>query len=64
MYHKDQWASYEDVRSIQDKTQYIKSNGLGGAMVWTMGESGGLAVYTTKAFSIDLYDISHASGLI
>ena len=38
MYHKDQWVSYEDVRSIQDKTQYITDKRLGGAMVWTMGE--------------------------
>uniref|UniRef100_U5EY78 Putative chitinase like lectin n=1 Tax=Corethrella appendiculata TaxID=1370023 RepID=U5EY78_9DIPT len=32
----NQWASYDDIKSITLKTQYILDHGLGGAMVWSL----------------------------
>ncbi|KAJ9585129.1 hypothetical protein L9F63_003081, partial [Diploptera punctata] len=32
----DQWVGYDNVRAIGYKMQYIKDNGIGGAMVWTI----------------------------
>lgn len=29
-----EWIGYDDVRSVTEKANYIKSNGLGGAMFW------------------------------
>ena len=31
-------VSYEDEQSIAEKGGYIKSTGLGGAMIWTIGQ--------------------------
>ncbi|XP_033753351.1 probable chitinase 10 [Pecten maximus] len=35
-YSDTQWVSYDDMDSIAEKAQYIRSKGLGGAMVWTV----------------------------
>lgn len=35
-YLKDQWVSYDDVESIKRKAAYIKENGFGGAVAWTV----------------------------
>ncbi|KAF2898205.1 hypothetical protein ILUMI_07967 [Ignelater luminosus] len=35
-YYGDQWAGYEDVQSIAEKTKYIKTRGFGGAIAWTI----------------------------
>ncbi|XP_017139015.1 probable chitinase 10 [Drosophila miranda] len=32
----DQWVGFDDERAIRNKMQWIKSNGFGGAMVWTI----------------------------
>jgi len=32
----NQWISYDDKATIIRKTQYIKANGLGGAMIWAL----------------------------
>lgn len=32
----NQWVGYDDAQSIQVKINYIKSNGLGGGMIWEM----------------------------
>lgn len=32
----DQWVGFDDERAIRNKMQWIKSNGFGGAMVWTV----------------------------
>lgn len=32
----DQWVGFDDERSIRHKMKWIKSNGFGGAMVWTV----------------------------
>ncbi|XP_046551772.1 uncharacterized protein LOC124261496 [Haliotis rubra] len=32
----DQWVGYDDKLSLRDKVCYIKSNGFGGVMVWTL----------------------------
>ena len=33
----DQWIGYDNVESITNKMDYIKSRGLGGAMIWAVG---------------------------
>lgn len=33
----DQWVGYDTVDSIKEKTDYIKTRGLGGAMIWAIG---------------------------
>lgn len=32
----NQWISYDDVQSINDKVEFLKNKGLAGAMVWTI----------------------------
>ncbi len=32
----NQWVGYDDVQSIQDKVDFLKSRRLGGGMVWTL----------------------------
>lgn len=32
----NQWISYDDVQSINDKVEFLKSKGLAGAMVWSI----------------------------
>lgn len=32
----DQWVGFDDERAIRNKMHWIKSNGFGGAMVWTI----------------------------
>ncbi|KAJ4447151.1 hypothetical protein ANN_09152 [Periplaneta americana] len=32
----NQWVGYDNVKSIQIKSQYVKDNGLGGAMIWSV----------------------------
>jgi chitinase len=34
--HGDQWVGFDDERSIRHKMSWIKENGFGGAMVWTV----------------------------
>lgn len=33
-YKDRQWVSYDDVDDIRRKTEFVKSMGLGGAMIW------------------------------
>lgn len=35
-YLKDQWVSYDDVESVKKKADYVKANGLGGVVAWTV----------------------------
>ncbi|XP_045208460.2 putative chitinase 1 [Mercenaria mercenaria] len=34
--YDDQWVGYDDAQSIMEKAQYIRDNGLAGAMVWAL----------------------------
>lgn len=34
--HGDQWVGFDDERSIRNKMNWVKTNGFGGAMVWTI----------------------------
>ncbi len=36
MYHGNEWIGFEDVQSLKEKVNYIKTRGLGGAMFWTL----------------------------
>lgn len=35
-YYREQWVSYEDVQSVREKADYIKNQGFGGAVAWTI----------------------------
>ena len=35
-YSGDEWVSFDDIDTIQQKTEYLKSMGLGGAMIWAL----------------------------
>lgn len=35
-YYGDQWVGFEDIKSIHDKANYIKTKGFGGAVAWTI----------------------------
>ena len=35
-YKGDQWVSFDDVRMIRHKSQFIKNRKLGGAMIWAL----------------------------
>lgn len=35
-YNGDQWVGYDDVQSVQVKSNYIMNNNLGGAMIWSI----------------------------
>nr|WNT43924.1 chitinase 2 [Monochamus alternatus] len=35
-YNRNQWVGYEDVNSIKEKANYIKTKGFGGAVAWTI----------------------------
>ncbi len=32
----DQWVGFDDISTIEYKTQYVKTMGLGGAMIWAL----------------------------
>ncbi|CAB0016286.1 unnamed protein product, partial [Nesidiocoris tenuis] len=36
IFQGDQWVGFDDERSIRHKMKWIKENGFGGAMVWTV----------------------------
>lgn len=35
-YKGDQWVSFDDVRMIRHKSQFVKNRKLGGAMIWAL----------------------------
>ncbi|XP_066157317.1 probable chitinase 10 [Euwallacea fornicatus] len=35
-YLKDQWVGYEDIESVKEKANYIRTAGFGGAVAWTI----------------------------
>ncbi|XP_025836304.1 probable chitinase 10 [Agrilus planipennis] len=35
-FSKTQWVSFEDPQSVKEKARYIRSNGFGGAVAWTV----------------------------
>ena len=35
-YGGDEWVSFDDIDTIKQKTEYLKSMGLGGAMIWAL----------------------------
>ena len=35
-YGGDEWVSFDDIDTIQQKTEYVRSMGLGGAMIWAL----------------------------
>lgn len=47
LYNGSNFITYEDAESIRSKTGYIKTKGLGGAMVWELSQDPGQALLTT-----------------
>lgn len=37
-YGGGRWVGYDSIQSMQDKINYLNSNGLGGAMIWEIGQ--------------------------
>lgn len=35
-FKSNQWVSYDDIQSIKDKVEFLRSKGLAGAMVWSI----------------------------
>ena len=35
-YNGDEWVSFDDIDTIQQKAEFVKSMGLGGAMIWAL----------------------------
>ena len=35
-YSGDEWVSFDDIDTIQQKAEFVKSMGLGGAMIWAL----------------------------
>lgn len=47
-----QWLGYEDEKSVVTKVQYIKDNGLAGAMVWSIDTDDFHGFCTGKKFGL------------
>jgi hypothetical protein len=56
-----QWASFNDVRDIQQKATWIKANGLGGASVFTLDNDDSENVCGCGPFPL-LNEINRALG--
>jgi len=35
-YSKDQWVGYDDISMIKQKSNFVKNNNFGGAMIWAL----------------------------
>lgn len=57
----NEWISYEDERSIECKTNFIKSNGFGGAMLFSLNTDDFLSYCRTDMENYGIYDDSNST---
>lgn len=69
-YSGDQWVSFDDIDTIQQKTEFLKSMGLGGAMVWALdlddfnGSCGGENYPLLKTITRELGILEHGNSSV
>lgn len=61
LYAGDEWISYEDEQSIECKTNFIKSNGFGGAMLFSLNTDDFLSYCKTDMEAYGIYDDSNST---
>lgn len=51
-FHDHQWASFEDVHSVHEKTRYAVVNGYGGVAIWGIDEDDFAGICSEEKFPL------------